>query len=100
MNRFASILVIAVGLPISAPAVEWGLPWFHTRPKPVVLDDQTAKPVSQKTIRRTEFGENTSDQAVRPAWTDSSRTRPAQRRDRPARSDSSRSKEAGATIYK
>ena len=73
MKRLAPILILAGTIPGVAPAVEWGLPWFHTRPKPVLLDDRSAKPVSQKMVKRTEYKSSGQDEMTRPVWAD---TRP------------------------
>jgi len=74
MKRLASILILAGTIPGAAPAVEWGLPWFHTRPKPVLLDDRGAQPVSQKTLKRTEYKTSGQDEMTRPVWTDTRRS--------------------------
>jgi len=74
MKRLVPILILAGTIPGVAPAVEWGLPWFHTRPKPVLLDDQGAQPVSQKMVKRTEYNRSDQDETSRPVWADSHRS--------------------------
>jgi len=74
MIRLAPILILAGTIPGVAPAVEWGLPWFHTRPKPVLLDDRGAQPVSQKMMKRTEYKGSGQDEMSRPVWADSHRS--------------------------
>ena len=39
-----SLLTIGAGM---APAAEWALPWFHTRPKPVILNAEPKPAVTQ-----------------------------------------------------
>jgi hypothetical protein len=73
MKRLAPILILAGMMPGVAPAVEWGLPWFHTRPKPVFLDDRGSQPVSQKIVKRTEYKSSSQDEMARPVWTDTRR---------------------------
>jgi hypothetical protein len=74
MRRLASVLILAGMIPGVAPAVEWGLPWFHTRPKPVLLDDRAPQPVSQKVVKRTAYKNSNEDEASRPVWADSHRS--------------------------
>ena len=74
MKRLASILILAGTIPAVSPAVEWGLPWFHTRPKPVLLDDRSAQPVSQKMVKRTDYRSSGQDETSRPVWTDTHRS--------------------------
>jgi len=75
MKRLALILILAGTIPGVAPAVEWGLPWFHTRPKPVLIDDRGAQPVSQKMVKRTEYKGSVQDEMSRPVWADTHRSR-------------------------
>ena len=79
MKRLAPILFLAATVPGIAPAVEWGLPWFHTRPKPVFLDDHTAQPVSQKLVKHNESRGTAADEMSRPVWTDTGRSREKQK---------------------
>jgi len=81
MKRLAPILILAGMIPGVAPAVEWGLPWFHTRPKPVLLDDRSAKPVSQKMVKRTEYKTSGQDDTIRPVWADTRRSHELIRKD-------------------
>jgi hypothetical protein len=74
MKRLAPILMLAGMIPGVAPAVEWGLPWFHTRPKPVLLDDRSSQPVSEKTVKRTEYKTSGQDEMSRPVWADTHRS--------------------------
>jgi hypothetical protein len=74
MKRLAPILILAGTIPGVAPAVEWGLPWFHTRPKPVLLDDRGGQPVSQKMVKRTDYKSSTKDDTARPVWADTHRS--------------------------
>ena len=74
MKRLAPILILAGTIPGVAPAVEWGLPWFHTRPKPVLLDDRSAQSVSQKMVKRTDYKSSNEDETTRPVWTDTHRS--------------------------
>lgn len=74
MNRVAPILLLAAALPGSALGVEWGLPWFHTRPKPVLLDEQSPQQVAQKNVKRADYRVY-SDQTVRPAWAETNSSR-------------------------
>lgn len=85
MKRLAPLLILAGTIPGVAPAVEWGLPWFHTRPKPVLLDDRGTQPVSQKIVKRTDY-KSTTNELTRPVWTDSSRSRDAVRKSSESRS--------------
>jgi hypothetical protein len=74
IKRLAPILILAGAIPGVAPAVEWGLPWFHTRAKPVLLDDRGAQPVSQKMVKRTDYRTSGQDETTRPVWTDTRRS--------------------------
>lgn len=75
MNRLVPILLLGAFAAAPAPAVEWGLPWFHTRPKPVFLDDQSSGGVSQKMVKRAEYRPNAADKMYQPVWTDSEKRR-------------------------
>jgi hypothetical protein len=79
MKRLAPILLLAGAMPAIAPAVEWGLPWFHTRPKPVYLDDQNAAQVSPKMVKHAAYKNSQTDEMTRPVWTDTRRSRDVQR---------------------
>ena len=46
MNHFVIVLWLAVLLPVPATAA-LRFPWFHTRPKPVLLDQSTETAVEQ-----------------------------------------------------
>jgi hypothetical protein len=74
MNRVMPILLVAAALPASALGVEWGLPWFHTRPKPVFLDDGTSQQVAKKSVKRADYRE-TGYETTHAVWTDSERSR-------------------------
>jgi hypothetical protein len=73
MKRLAPILLLAGSMPAIAPAVEWGLPWFHTRPKPVYLDDSKGAAVSTKMVKHAVYKNSQSDEMTRPVWTDTRR---------------------------
>jgi hypothetical protein len=79
MKHLAPILLLAGAMPAIAPAVEWGFPWFHTRPKPVFLDDQNSRQVSTKTVRHAVYKNSQADEMTRPVWTDTRRSRDVQR---------------------
>ncbi|HWD99998.1 MAG TPA: hypothetical protein VG345_13205 [Bryobacteraceae bacterium] len=83
MKRLAPILLLAGAMPAIAPAVEWGLPWFHTRPKPVYFDDQKATPVSPKMVKHAAYKNSQTDDQMdkmtRPVWTDTRRSPDVQR---------------------
>ena len=81
MKRLAPILILAGMIPGVAPAVEWGLPWFHTRPKPVLLDDRSTQSVSPKIVKRTEYKGSGQDELSRPVWADSHRSHEIVRRE-------------------
>lgn len=81
MKRLAPIVFLAATVPGIAPAVEWGLPWFHTRPKPVYVDDHAERPVSQKLVKRTESRTPAVDETSRPWWSEAVRLRESQKRD-------------------